>query len=130
MPGEWRDLCRQVGGSHTATWLRQDPFTARAWCKPRRYAGDADSIDLIYDHPDMPDRIEVAGAVGRRLHELVLQFPGCQAVKWRRDFFTATLDVIPSKHIRAFSLACGYLRELERSHAFRGSLGAGCRPGS
>src|SRR5262249_41070129 len=95
--------------------IHQDPITRRAFEKPRGYAGDAELIDLIYGQHDMPR----TSSVGAALYGHMFQAPAAQAVRARRDHLAERLDEIAMriKRPRILSVACGHLREAQKSAA-------------
>jgi SAM-dependent methyltransferase len=98
--------------------VHEDPFTRHAFEKPRGYAGDAELLDLIYrDRPyagTLTDR-------GSRLHEWTGEGSACRSVRARRDGLARWIDRIASERPqpRILSVACGHLREAQRSEAVR-----------
>jgi SAM-dependent methyltransferase len=104
--------CRQLPLMHL---LQQDPLTARAFSKPRGYAGDAVMMDLVYaaeDRYDLPE-VKAISELGRQIYEYQLQSPAAKAVRARRNIIREKVDNMairaPQAHI--LSLACGHLRE-------------------
>lgn len=119
------DECRQ----HPLMQLmQQDPLTARAFKKPRGYAGDAVMMDLMYaaeDGYDLPE-LERISQLGRHIYEYQLQTPTAKAVRARRHIISERVDNLarrtPGAHI--LSLACGHLREAnECSALLEGRIG-------
>ena len=108
-----------------ATLLHQDPFVFRAFAKLRGYPGDAGILDLIYEAVPIP-----AGttALGATLYAHNLHAPACRSVRYRRDFLADAIDAAAAREpgrARVLSVACGHLREAQRSAAVRdGALGA------
>ncbi len=108
--------------------LAQDPLTARAFNKPRGYAGDAVMLDLVYAAEDdyQPPEIAQSTPLGQQIYRATLQAPAAQAVRNRRRILVEKLgelaERIPQPHV--FSLACGHLREAQHSAVVReGRLG-------
>jgi SAM-dependent methyltransferase len=103
--------------------LHEDPFTRRAFEKPRGYPGDAPLLDLIYG--DTPPR-ERLTPFGERLLRWAGTQPACRSVQERRHILASLIDKIAAEHPmpRIFSLACGHLREAQASEAVRrGAVG-------
>lgn len=89
--------------------LMEDPYTARAFSKPRGYAGDAQLIDMIYDLAP-PDE---TGSRGRDLFSVTIGFPVSQSVRDRRNQAAAALEREWRAGKRICALACGHLREAD-----------------
>jgi hypothetical protein len=94
--------------------LHQDPFTRRAFLKPRGYAGDAELLDFVYGREEgwapPPDVTEM----GRKVFDFTNSSHACEAVRARRGFIADLLDRLveetPQPHI--LSVAAGHLREV------------------
>lgn len=104
-----------------ARYLHADPFTYRAFSKPRGYAGDAVMMDYIYgfDRPDPPDAI-------REIARMTTD-DGCspQAVRYRRQVLADAIDamvVLRGRNIDVTALAAGHLREVSLSTAAQQGL--------
>jgi extracellular factor (EF) 3-hydroxypalmitic acid methyl ester biosynthesis protein len=91
------------------TVLMEDPYTARAFSKPRGYAGDAQLIDMIYDMAPPVD----TGERGRRIFSVTTAFPVAQSVRERRSLAAVTLEREWRAGKRICALACGHLREAD-----------------
>jgi extracellular factor (EF) 3-hydroxypalmitic acid methyl ester biosynthesis protein len=87
-----------------------DPYTERAFTKPRGYAGDATMLDFIY----RPTRLELAGSA-EAIHALTTRSTTAASILWRRDHLAAevarTVNAVPGARI--LSVASGHLRELD-----------------
>ena len=122
-PDEWKHLVR-VGREHPLRQLvHQDPFTSRAFFKPRGYAGDAVMMDYIYGReenwPAPP-----ATDLGAAIYDYTTDAPASAGVRERRCFIAEMLDTVgrtkPNAHI--LSVASGHLRELSVSTMVRRRL--------
>jgi len=93
--------------------LHQDPFTLRAFTKPRGYAGDAPLLDFIYGREEGWPVPEGTSDLGRQIFEFTTASSSCDAVRARRGFIAHAIDNLaeenPQAHI--LSLAAGHLRE-------------------
>jgi len=71
--------------------LHQDPFTVRAYSKPRGYAGDAVMMDYIYGREEQwaPPP---ADPVGRQIFNFTTQAPASEGVRARRAFIATKID--------------------------------------
>ena len=116
---EWQQVIADVVHPHPATQLiRMEPFTGRAFLKPRGYAGDAPMMDLVYGEGPSPN---LPTPLARRLHLWAVRQPACVSVRLRRDVLTTVLDDVACEveTPRVLALACGHLREARHSHAVR-----------
>ncbi|MGZ3681986.1 MAG: methyltransferase type 12 [Ktedonobacterales bacterium] len=126
---EWQQFATVACREHPLYALvSQDPLTARAFAKPRGYAGDAVMLDLIYAAEDdyQPAEIMQSTPLGQQVYRATSQFPAAQAVRNRRRLIIEKLDEVAQRvaQPRVFSLACGHLREAQHSSAVReGRLG-------
>ena len=116
---EWQTIVAELVSAHPMrARLHEEPFTRRAFEKPRGYPGDAPLLDLIYgDAPYTGD----LSPLGARLHAWAAESPASRSVRERRHILASTIDRIASERTspRIFSLACGHLREAQRSRAVR-----------
>jgi hypothetical protein len=94
--------------------LHEDPFTYRAYSKPRGYAGDAPLLDFIYGEEEgwpVPD----ASEIGKSIFASTIGSSACEAVRARRAFIAdlvdRIVDEVPYPHL--LSIAAGHLREAE-----------------
>jgi extracellular factor (EF) 3-hydroxypalmitic acid methyl ester biosynthesis protein len=94
-----------------------DPYTNRAFSKPRGFAGDAELIDLFYGFSSAPVFSTVQG---RSIFEELMRLPSCDSVRYRRSLYGQFVDDIAmaaSEKATVLSLACGHLREIGFSKA-------------
>lgn len=89
--------------------LMEDPYVARAFTKPRGYAGDAVLIDMLYD---LAPPIET-GERGRDLFSFTTSFPVSQSVRERRLYASKLIDQEWHAGKKICALACGHLREAD-----------------
>ena len=116
---DWQAFIDHRVASHPVRALfHEDPFTWRAFAKPRGYAGDAELLDLIY--ADAPPNGPVS-RLGTQLYDWSVEGTSCRSVRARRDILAALIDRIASERPapRILSVACGHLREAQRSAAVR-----------
>src|SRR5262245_54022216 len=100
--------------------LHQDPFTYRAFSKPRGYAGDAVMMDYIYGLGEAGPAARQATPLGRAIFRYMDTRPSARAVRFRRRLIAGLIDSLPSRGGNAvFALAAGHLREIEISQAVR-----------
>ncbi|WP_134684754.1 class I SAM-dependent methyltransferase [Brevibacillus migulae] len=121
---EWRNSVIQSSLTHPLqAFLLQDPFTNRAFYKPRGYAGDAIMMDLLYAG-DGSVAAPLEGKetrAGLNLYQSVLKLSTAQSVRNRKDIIAKKLDEIAGKTEKpeVLAVACGHLREAQHSVAFR-----------
>jgi len=98
--------------------LHEDPFTYRAFSKPRGYAGDAVLMDYIYGEEEKRDAPECSW-VGERIYHSTASSSACRGVMERRGFTADVIDDIARNADRpsVLSLAAGHLREAGISSA-------------
>jgi hypothetical protein len=94
--------------------VHEDPFTFRAFSKPRGYAGDAPLLDFIYGEEEgwpAPPATEM----GKKIFASTISSAACEAVRARRAFIADLVDRI-AEEVRSphlLSIAAGHLREVE-----------------
>jgi extracellular factor (EF) 3-hydroxypalmitic acid methyl ester biosynthesis protein len=121
----WRAFAEDVCLSHPlARLMHEDPFLRRAYEKPRGYPGDAGVLDLIYGTVGLP---EGTTAFGATLYAHDVQSDACRSVRDRREILGEAIDEAAVRAedtgARVLSVACGHLREAQRSAAvFGGAL--------
>jgi len=100
--------------------LHQDPFTHRAFSKPRGYAGDAVMMDYIYGLGEAAPAARQATPLGRAIFRYMDTRPSARAVRFRRGLIAGLIDSLPSRGgSTVFALAAGHLREIEISKAIQ-----------
>jgi hypothetical protein len=98
--------------------LHQDPFTYRAFSKPRGYAGDAVMMDYIYGLGEASTAAGGATTLGRAIFAHMSTRPSASAVRYRRRLLAGLIDRTASRGgDSVFALAAGHLREVELSGA-------------
>ena len=117
---QWADMIR-FGQAHPLRELvHHDPFTSRAYDKPRGYAGDAVMMDYIYGREEgwAPPP---ATDLGLAVFDYTTGAPASAGVRERRCYIAELLDKIgrtaPDSHVLA--VAAGHLREASLSVAVR-----------
>jgi len=117
--GEWRSIIADLVEPHPIRpRIHEEPFTRRAFQKPRGYPGDAPMLDLVYGDEPYAGHLSPLGA---RLRAWASESPACRSVRERRHILASTIDRIAAERTspRIFSLACGHLREAQVSQAVR-----------
>ncbi|MGC4049770.1 MAG: class I SAM-dependent methyltransferase [Paludibaculum sp.] len=98
--------------------LHQDPFTYRAFSKPRGYAGDAVMMDYIYGLGEAIPAARAATPLGRAIFEYMGTRPSARGVRYRRQLIADLIDrTVARGGNRVLALAAGHLREVELSAA-------------
>jgi len=117
---EWREVVARCRQHPVTKLLHEDPFTERAFAKPRGYPGDAELMDFIYDvedgRPPPP-----ASPLGRVLFDHHIRAPASLGVRSRRAAVASHIDRIAEERPRphVLSIAAGHLREASLSVAIR-----------
>jgi extracellular factor (EF) 3-hydroxypalmitic acid methyl ester biosynthesis protein len=93
--------------------IMQDPYSRRAFEKPRGYAGDAVMLDYIY----RPQQFDIP-PVGKAVHDATTRLPSAQSILWRRNFIRSLISetIADNKSAKIFSIASGHMRELDDLH--------------
>jgi SAM-dependent methyltransferase len=117
---QWQEMIR-VGRAHRLLELvHHDPFTSRAYNKPRGYAGDAVMMDYIYGQEEdwaMPS----SSKLGEAIFRYTTSAPASAGVRERRCYIAELLDRIGRTGLNpsVLSVAAGHLREASLSLAVR-----------
>src|SRR6266851_5024200 len=123
-PESWKQFIAMNCRQHPLLeLLHQDPFSSRAFLKPRGYAGDAEMLDLIYaieDGETLP-ALHQSSELGRRIHHATANLAAARAVRSRRWIIIDTLNELTARLARphVLSLACGHLREARHCSTLR-----------
>jgi hypothetical protein len=119
-PETWLEFGRACLGHPLRQVLHQDPFTYRAFSKPRGYAGDAVMMDYIYGLGEARRAAREATPMGRAIFSHMGTRPSARAVRYRRQLLASLIDRTASRGgTRVFALAAGHLREAGISTAVR-----------
>jgi len=112
-PSSWAGFLDSKFHSHPIIkLLLRDPYTARAFAKPRGYAGDAVMLDYVYGITD-PD-IEPQDLVAKGVFTFTTNAEPARAVRYRREFIAHIIDQVAEasdRPIDVLALAAGHLRE-------------------
>jgi SAM-dependent methyltransferase len=119
-PAEWRAFVASSRRHPLIDVLHRDPFTYRAFSKPRGYAGDAEMMDFIYSREDQRPQPE-ADPIGRQIFDYTTLAPASEGVRARRAFISTQIDRIAEARNRPhiLAIAAGHLREASLSVAVR-----------
>ena len=117
--GEWHRLVENAREHPLFKLLMQDPYTARAFQKPRGYAGDAVMLDYVYGRRAAYHDAGVTD-LGMAIHAYSAgASPPARAVRWRRDWIASQIEtslIAAGRPVKVLSFACGHLREYEQVH--------------
>lgn len=117
-PESWPEYARICRNHPICGLLHQDPFTYRAFSKPRGYAGDAVMMDYIYGIGEAREEAQNATPLGRAILQHFSNRPALKGVRQRRRLLAETIDrVAESGGSRVLAIAAGHLREVELSRA-------------
>jgi len=119
-PEQWREAIA-FGQSHSiCRVVHQDPFTARAFRKPRGYAGDAVMMDYIYGRDENWEP-PVASETGRAIFDYTTAAPASAGVRERRCYVAELLDEVARRRsgTDVLAVAAGHLREAMLSCGIR-----------
>lgn len=81
----WNELIVRCRRHSLRELVHQDPFTYRAYHKPRGYAGDAVMMDYIYGREELwtpPETTEL----GQRIFDYTTSAPASEGVRARRGY--------------------------------------------
>jgi hypothetical protein len=117
---EWAKFIERCRQHPLKDVLHQDPFTCRAYSKPRGYAGDAELLDFIYGREELWPAPE-ATRLGASIFNYTTLAPAAAGVRARRGFLADLIDQLADSRrgLTALSLAAGHLREAELAAAVR-----------
>ncbi len=114
--GDWDRTVRGLREHKLHGMLLEDPYTARAFNKPRGYAGDAVMMDFIYGHHTVSGTIDASPDLGRCIARFSAgESAPSRAVRWRRSRVAREIESLVNERgdIEVFAFACGHLREFE-----------------
>jgi extracellular factor (EF) 3-hydroxypalmitic acid methyl ester biosynthesis protein len=115
---DWPDYARSCLNHPLRSLLHQDPFTFRAFAKPRGYAGDAVMMDYIYGLGEASQAAGDASPLGRAIFQYMGTRPSAKAVRYRRQLLAKLVDQVARRGgSSVLAIAAGHLREVELSRA-------------
>ena len=119
-PDAWANCVKQIRESDLLSLVHQDPFTSRAYNKPRGYAGDAVMMDYIYglDEGWQPPATSL---LGQCIFQYTISASASAGVRARREHLAEKLDEIARSKTQPelLAVASGHLREASMSSAVR-----------
>lgn len=119
---EWATFARSCLSHPIKETLHDDPFTSRAFNKPRGYPGDAALIDMIY----FPETVALddLSERSRRIFKYTINSPACRAVRYRKKLLAEYIDEVTESKEKpnVLSVACGHLREGEIASSIKNNM--------
>jgi hypothetical protein len=118
-PETWPQYARACLAHPISRLLLEDPFTYRAFSKPRGYAGDAVMMDYIYGLGETKKAMAEATPLGRAIFKYLDIGSAAKAgVRHRRELLAKLIDRAAGRGgTRVLAIAAGHLREVELSGA-------------
>ncbi len=117
-PQDWPAYAQSCLSHPVCNLLHQDPFTYRAFAKPRGYAGDAVMMDYIYGLGEAGQAARDATPLGRAIFQYMGTRPSAKAVRYRRQLLAELIDRVAERSgSSVLAIAAGHLREVELSAA-------------
>lgn len=115
-PLSWKEFARDCRNHPVCDLLHQDPFTFRAYDKPRGYAGDAVMMDYIYGLGEARAAESSATPLGREIFGFLGQCASSKGVRYRRRLLARLIDGASQRGpASVLAIAAGHLREAELS---------------
>lgn len=118
---EWKTFCKTQTTHHPLhKLLLNDPYTRRAFEKPRGYAEDAVLLDYLYGYKNPPDA--KANPIGEKVFYFTTNSDPGEAIRYRRKFIAQWIDdtaIKATSPISVLSIAAGHVREVELSKAIQ-----------
>jgi hypothetical protein len=102
--------------------LLQDPFTWRAYKKPRGYGGDPVMLDYLYSGTPPASTT----AIGSEIFKATTGFSNAQSVVFRKNLLAARIDETAKAfpNAKILSITCGHLREAQEANLVKnGQIG-------
>src|SRR5215472_1831923 len=117
-PQSWPAYARSCLKHPVCELLYEDPFTHRAFAKPRGYAGDAVMMDYIYGLGEALQAANDSTPLGRAIFRYLGTQPASNAVRYRRRLLASLIDHVSDRGSSSvLAIAAGHLREVELSAA-------------
>lgn len=116
----WRQFLSIAQGHRLRRLVHADPFTRRAFIKPRGYPGDAPLLDMIYYDLGFAD-LSGTDDFGTKIFHHTVNTAASRSVRERRDYVARAIDEVCQERNSASILcaACGHLREATVSQSIQ-----------
>src|SRR3954468_13407563 len=109
-PESWPAAAQMCLNHELRHLLHQDPFTYRAFSKPRGYAGDAVMMDYMYGLGEAEQAARETTPLGRRIFQYMDTRPSARAVRYRRQLLADLVDRVALRGgSSVLALAAGHL---------------------
>ncbi len=117
---QWKKCVNSIRESELIALVHQDPFTHRAFNKPRGYAGDAVMMDYIYGAEE-GWQAPPTSALGNDVFLYTSNAAASSGVRARREYIAEKLDEVVRERLSpdVLAIASGHLREASMSSAVR-----------
>ena len=114
---EWKLICERTRSHPIHAVLLEDPYTRRAFEKPRGFAGDAVMLDFVYSKTPPPETSQL----GKAIFAETTGHSNALSVLDRARRIATMIDDLYDQRSRfsALSVACGHMRELEMTKRLR-----------
>lgn len=117
---EWADLLQNEILAHPVkNTILEDPLTNRSFYRPRGYAGDAETLDMIY----FPKKANLQNAsnFGKKLFHYTTHTQIAYAIRERINMLAKYIDGVAQSNpdCQVLSVACGHSREIGISRSFK-----------
>ncbi|MCP4345937.1 MAG: class I SAM-dependent methyltransferase [Desulfobacterales bacterium] len=122
---QWQDFIGEARNHPINEILTEAPQFRHCQEWPRGYMGDAEQLDMIYGLGEAGRKIAESSPVGQYINEHQFGWAAEQAVRRRRVRIAHMIDRIAcgnGSYPHIFSIACGHLREINLSYAFKAGL--------
>ena len=113
---EWKQCIQDALAHPIREYVHADPFTFRAFAKPRGYAGDAVMMDYIYGYRQE----ELPAPVDQIFSYTTSESPAPRAIRARREILAQAIDHATAQRdgtVDVIAIAAGHLREMDLSAA-------------
>ena len=109
----WRSYVEDLRRNPLFELCQNEPITRRCFRKPRGYAGDAVTMDMLYGMAEEPQQLQCADVPTLVLQSQMLSSSAVKGVRKRRQYAAEFLGQLDRGEEQAavLSVACGHLRE-------------------
>lgn len=117
---EWKSFVQLCLAHPIRELLHQDPFTSRAFLKPRGYPGDAVLLDFIYGVDDDRGPPEGTSDLGSQIFQFTTRTALCNDMRLQARMIAGMIDTRAENadSTEVLAVAAGHLREADLSAAF------------
>jgi len=117
----WNNIVATCVSHPIRNLIHQDPFTRRAYEKPRGYPGDAELLDYIYGPDERWQTPADVSELGGQIYRFTRNAPAARGVRSRARIMAQMIDQLAFHKDKPdlFAMAAGHLRESEMVGALR-----------